>query len=91
MSYQVSEIVSQKKTLEGSGNVDWHRADVVAALKKRGITISALSRANGLAGSTLANAFRSPWPKGEKIISGALGLEPQDIWPSRYQNLKQAS
>jgi len=55
------------------------------------MTISALSRANGLAASTLANAFRLPWPKGEKIISGALGLEPKDIWPSRYQNLQQAS
>lgn len=91
MSYQVNEIVSQKKTVKGSGNVDWHRADVVAALKKKGMTISALSRANGLAASTLANAFRLPWPKGEKIISGALGLEPKDIWPSRYQNLQQAS
>ncbi len=30
------------------------------------MTISALSRANGLAASTLANAFRLPWPKGEK-------------------------
>lgn len=91
MSYQVNEIVSQKKTVKGSGNVDWHRADVVAALKKKGTTISALSRANGLATSTLANTFRLPWPKGEKIISNALGLEPIDIWPSRYSQLQQAS
>ena len=91
MSYQASGIVSQKKTPKGSVNVDWHRADVIAALKKKGTSMSALSRANDLASSTLANALRFPWPKGERIIAEALGLEPRDIWPSRYQNLQQAS
>ncbi len=75
----------------GTNNADWHRADVIAALKKKGMNITALSRDSGLASGTLANALRAPWPKGEKIIAGALGLEPKDIWPSRYQNLQQAS
>lgn len=55
------------------------------------MNITALSRQKGLAAGTLANALRAPWPKGEKIIADALGLEPKDIWPSRYQNLQQAS
>ncbi|MGU5685245.1 helix-turn-helix domain-containing protein [Aeromonas allosaccharophila] len=81
--------VSQKRTENGS---DWHRADVVAALKKAGISVSQLSRDAGLSSSTLQNTFRAPWPKGERIIAGALGLEPEDIWPSRYQPLlKKAS
>lgn len=75
----------------GTNNADWHRADVIAALKKKGMNITALSRDSGLAAGTLANALRAPWPKGEKIIADALGLEPKDIWPSRYQNLQQAS
>lgn len=70
---------------------DWHRADVIAALKKKGLNITALSRDSGLAAGTLANALRAPWPKGEKIIADALGLEPKDIWPTRYQKLQQAS
>jgi len=75
----------------GTGISDWHRADVIAALKKRGMNITALSRDNGLAAGTLANALRAPWPKGEKIIADALGLEPRDIWPTRYSQLQQAS
>lgn len=82
-----SQIISEM----GTAAADWHRADVIAALKKKGTNITALSRENGLAAGTLANALRAPWPKGETIIASALGMEPKDIWPSRYQNLQQAS
>jgi len=63
---------------------DWHSADIIAALKKRGTNLSALSRSAGLASSTLANALRRPWPKGEKLIAEALGERPERIWPTRY-------
>lgn len=53
--------------------------------------MSALSRANGLASTTLANALRFPWPKGEQIIAEQIGVSPEDIWPSRYQNVPKAS
>ena len=66
---------------------DWHTADIIAALKKRGTNLSALSREAGLASSTLANALRRPWPKGEKLIADALGEKPEKIWPTRYQHL----
>lgn len=36
---------------------DWHSADIIAALKKRGTTLSAVSRKAGLASSTLANTL----------------------------------
>ncbi|CAM6978369.1 Ner family regulatory protein [Citrobacter freundii] len=32
---------------------DWHSADIIAALKKRGTSLSAVSRNSGLASSTL--------------------------------------
>lgn len=64
---------------------DWHPADVVAAIKKKGLSLSALSRRAGLSSSTLSNALRRKWPKGEKIISDFLGMEASAIWPSRYQ------
>ncbi|PKH25000.1 DNA-binding protein [Enterobacterales bacterium CwR94] len=63
---------------------DWHRADVIAELRKRGTTLAALSRHSGLASSTLANALSRRWPKGERIIARALHLMPHEIWPSRY-------
>ncbi len=43
---------------------DWHPADIIAGLKKRGTSLSAISREAGLASSTLSNALHRPWPKG---------------------------
>ncbi|QDY40761.1 helix-turn-helix domain-containing protein [Candidatus Pantoea soli] len=63
---------------------DWHPADIIAALRKRGTSMAALSRQCGLSSSTLANALTRPWPKGEWLIASALELHPSEIWPSRY-------
>lgn len=63
---------------------DWHSADIIATLKKRGTSLSAVSRNSGLASSTLANALNRHWPKGERLIAEALGIAPEQIWPSRY-------
>lgn len=67
-----------------SRNTDWHPADIIAALRKRGTTMAAVSRAAGLSSSTLANTLSRPWPKGEWLIADALGIHPSEIWPSRY-------
>ena len=69
---------------------DWHSADIIAALKKRGTSLSAVSRKAGLASSTLANVLTRRWPKGERLIAEALGTAPEQIWPSRYRKLKMA-
>lgn len=82
---------SQKRNGNGSADSDWHRADVIAALRKKGTTMAALSREHGLASVTLGNALRFPWPKGERIIAEAIGVEPKEIWPSRYGQIAQAS
>lgn len=63
---------------------DWHQADIIATIRKKGTTLTALSRASGLSSSTLANALFRPWPKGEQLIANAIGIKPQIIWPSRY-------
>ncbi|MBN3057117.1 helix-turn-helix domain-containing protein [Pectobacterium brasiliense] len=63
---------------------DWHPADIIAALKKRGTSLAAVSRNTGLASSTLANALKRHWPKGERLIAEALGSSPEQVWPSRY-------
>ncbi|MBA0201140.1 helix-turn-helix domain-containing protein [Pectobacterium carotovorum] len=65
---------------------DWHPADIIAGLRKRGTTLAAVSREAGLASSRLANALTRHWPKGERLIAEALHRRPEDIWPSRYNN-----
>ncbi|ANS40880.1 MULTISPECIES: helix-turn-helix domain-containing protein [Serratia] len=67
-----------------SRNKDWHPADIIAALRKKGTTLAAVSRKAGLSSSTLANALSRPWPKGEWLIAEALDVHPAEIWPSRY-------
>lgn len=64
---------------------DWHRADIIAAVKKTGTSIRRLSLDNGLAESTLSNTLDRHWPKGERIIATTIGVEPAEIWPSRYE------
>lgn len=63
---------------------DWHRADIVAELKKRGWSLAALSRQAGLSPNTLKTALATPYLKGEKIIAVAIGIPAERIWPSTY-------
>lgn len=63
---------------------DWHPADVLAALKKRGLSLAGLSVANGYHPTAAGKALRSPWPAMEAIIAAELGLPAQHLWPSRY-------
>ncbi|EEE7083302.1 transcriptional regulator [Salmonella enterica subsp. enterica serovar Pensacola] len=76
-------IASQKRRTKGTLQ-DWHRADIVAALRKRGISLAQLSRDQGLASRTLNNAFERHYPKAESIIAQALDMIPEQLWPSRY-------
>jgi Ner family transcriptional regulator len=65
---------------------DWHPADVLAALKKRGHSLAGLSVANGYHPTAAGKALKQPWPAVERILADALGLAPQSIWPSRYDD-----
>lgn len=81
----------QKNTATNKSQ-DWHRADVVAALKKSGWSLSALGRAHGLSSNTLKSALSTSYPKAERIIAEAIGVDASDIWPERVaaRNFKPA-
>lgn len=75
------------KPRSGADKADWHRQDVMAAVRKTGVTVAELARRNGYkAPSTFYNVFKAPYPKVERIIANHLGVPAEDIWPSRYQN-----
>ena len=64
---------------------DWHPADIKAALDKAGWTLRALAKHHGLSSSTtLSHTFLRSYPLNEKRIADAIGVTPQEIWPSRY-------
>lgn len=76
----------KRESIYSGERIDWHRADIIAALRKNGTTLAALARESGYASSTLQNALDRKWPKGERIIASALGIDPSVIWPTRYEN-----
>lgn len=63
---------------------DWHRADIIAAVRKKDTTLYGLSRTLGYKRTTLSNALYTPAPKYERLIAEFLDTTPQKIWPSRY-------
>lgn len=63
---------------------DWHRADIIAAVKKAGSNLQRLSIMHGYGPDTLRNALYVPAPRYERLISEFLKTTPQNIWPSRY-------
>lgn len=75
----------QRANVKKAGLEDWHPADIVAALKKAGYTLSKLAFEHGLKDSSgLSVALVRSFPKGEQRIAKALGIEPKVIWPTRY-------
>lgn len=78
--------MTKQKQPKKASQKDWHPADIVAALRKAGWSLRKLSIANGYAApTTLTAPLNRPWPKGERIIAAAIGVDPSKIWPSRYQ------
>lgn len=74
-----------KHTDKKTSREDWHPADIKAALDKAGWTLRALAAHHGVkASSTLSHTFERSYPLNEKRIADAIGVTPQEIWPSRY-------
>lgn len=67
-----------------ANGLDWHPADILAALKKRGLSLAGLSVANGYHPTAAGKALKQQWPAMERLIATALERGPQEIWPSRY-------
>ncbi|WP_203219088.1 MULTISPECIES: helix-turn-helix domain-containing protein [Vibrio] len=58
---------------------------IQAALKQKGFkSMKELASKYDLAPSTFGAVWKSPYERVERIIADELGLEPSDIWPSRY-------
>lgn len=63
---------------------DWHREDIKAAIRKTGTSLQDLALANKLSRKAVSVTLLQPWPRVEAIVAKRLGLQPQEIWPSRY-------
>lgn len=67
---------------------DWHWADIKAAVEKSGHSLASISKANGCkTRRTAGMAKNRHYPRMERAIADAIGVPPQLIWPSRYDEL----
>lgn len=74
------------KNAPRSKAMDWHKEDIKAEIRKRGSTMASLARKSGYKNPrTFSNVFAARYPKVEGIIAEFLGVTPDVIWPSRYQ------
>ncbi|BBF12754.1 DNA-binding protein [Haemophilus influenzae] len=64
---------------------DWHRADILAALRKNGWSLRSLAKAGNVSYNTLKTALDKPYPKMERLIANAVGVAPEEIWAARSQ------
>lgn len=62
----------------------WDPPRIKAELQRKGLTLNGLSIAHGADRCTASKAIRASYPRFERIIAEALGVEPQEIWPERY-------
>ena len=66
---------------------DWHREDIKARIRKTGITMAALVRQHRLHDAAANKVLLHSWPRVEAIVAERLGIKPQEIWPSRYDDI----
>lgn len=65
----------------------WHKADIIAAVRKiAGLSLTKLSVANELHAQACQQALHRPYLKAELVISKAIDVLPQQIWPERYEH-----
>ena len=69
------------KKLEAEG---WHRADVVAAVRKRGSSLAEIARSIGLKRQSMYWALISPHVRANRAIADFLGVPLNELWPQWF-------
>ena len=82
MIISMRNVTNRKKPVQS----DWHSAYIIYRLRLRGLSFRKLARLNGYAAGSTSYAAHVPWPKMERLIASAIGVPPQEIWPSRYHD-----
>lgn len=75
-------MIAVMNTHNSDMSTDWHPADVVAALRKRGTSLRKVAHANGY--THIQAVLTRPWWAVEHLVAQALDMHPEQIWPTRY-------
>jgi Ner family transcriptional regulator len=68
---------------------DWHPWDIKAALAKKGYSFARIAKENNYARTSPNDVLRRPSTILENIVASIIGVNPWDIWPSRYDSKHQ--
>ena len=63
---------------------NWDRHRIVAEIKRRHGTLSALARQHGINRRSLSVVFSQPYEAGERIIAKSIDQELHLLWPDRW-------
>jgi Ner family transcriptional regulator len=66
------------------GNRGWHRQDIIAEVRKTGVTLARLARSNKIAKNTMYMALDRRFPRVHEVIARQIGRSKGDIWPRWY-------
>lgn len=61
-----------------------HPEEIKARVRMNGTTLAEISRRGGLNQEACSWALKHPWPRAERLIADAIGCEPCELWPDRY-------
>lgn len=70
----------------GKGIAGWHRADVLAEVRKRGSTLAAIAATKGLARQTMYWAFIRPNLRANRAIAEFLSVPLDELWPQWFDS-----
>ena len=81
--------MKQLKPLKKSARSDWPNPRIVYEIHMLGWTLRKLSLAHGYCAGNVRVALHQKYPAAEQIIADTIGVEPWDIWPTRYDENHQ--
>lgn len=62
----------------------WHKEDIKAAIRKKGLSLTALAITHSLPEASVRNALSRPLVSGEKAIASFLDVPLHELWPERW-------
>jgi len=68
----------------GTPTQTWDRHSILAEIKRRYGSLNAFAATTKLDAAHFSVALGAPYPKAERIISRALGVPLNQLWPDRY-------
>lgn len=74
----------EEDIVETTTSKGWDRHGILAAIKRRYGTLTRMAERFDADVRHVTVALRRPYPKAEKVISQALGVPAQELWPDRF-------